>query len=496
MGTMSFLIPAGLPPQAGGLLGRACLAGGYDRTPVPTDVRVQADRLLVQRQLDESCQLQLPWTVEGIGQVMASTATLIERAAPYHLPTELARGKLNQVRSQAAEWCAAGLQTSPDFDRALSEATHLLGQALVSPPSPGADDLAARALAGGYRAADLLMQLYVDQLFFARRQRTPVLDSFLACRAAAPPTVVLGPLLQETFSRISVPLTWRQVEPRESDYNWAPADAVMRWAEEAEVPVTAGPLIDFSPSGLPEWLLPWAGNPSSLLSFLCDYVETVVSRYRGRVRRWVVCAAANHAEILGLQEDDLLRMTAGLVEAALQIDPQIEAVVSLAQPWGEYLASEDHTYSPFVFADTLVRINLPLAALELEWFMGVSPRGSYCRDLLDASRMLDLFAMLGVPLQVALSYPSAKGLDPLADPHQVLSSAGYWQGGFTPETQADWAARFAALALSKPYVAGVVWHQLSDAAPHLVPHGGLADAKNQAKPALNALRQMRDAYLR
>ena len=48
--------------------------------------------------------------------------------------------------------------------------------------------------------------------------------------------------------------------------------------------------------------------------------------------------------------------------------------------------------------------------------MGVTPRGSYCRDLLDASRVLDLYALLGMPLQVTLGYPSAGGADPLADP--------------------------------------------------------------------------------
>ncbi len=40
---------------------------------------------------------------------MALSATLMERLAPYHLPLELARGKINQVRGQAADWIMGGL---------------------------------------------------------------------------------------------------------------------------------------------------------------------------------------------------------------------------------------------------------------------------------------------------------------------------------------------------------------------------------------------------
>ena len=88
----------------------------------------------------------------------------------------------------------------------------------------------------------------------------------------------------------------------------------------------------------------------------------------------------------------------------------------MSQPWGEYMARAEHTYSPFVFADTLIRAGLKLAALDVEWVMGVTPRGSYCRDLLDASRVLDLYAMLGTPLQVSLAYPVGGGAGPAGRP--------------------------------------------------------------------------------
>ena len=85
------------------------------------------------------------------------------------------------------------------------------------------------------------------------------------------------------------------------------------------------------------------------------------------VRRWHLTAASNVADVLTLSEDDLLWLTARLAEAAWQVDPALELVVGVAQPWGEYMARAEHTYSPFVFADTLIRSGLNLAALDVEW---------------------------------------------------------------------------------------------------------------------------------
>src|SRR5207237_10762920 len=121
-----------------------------------------------------------------------------------------------------------------------------------------------------------------------------------------------------------------------------------------------------------------------LASVMCDYVETAVGRYRNRVRRWQLTAASNNAMVLKLGEDDLLWLTARLAEAALNVDHDLELVIGVSQPWGEYMAREEHTYSPFIFADTLIRHGLKLTALDLAWLPGITPRDRYCRDLLDA----------------------------------------------------------------------------------------------------------------
>ena len=58
---------------------------------------------------------KLVWKKTGV--LMTSTATVIERPQPYHLALELARGKVNQVRGQAADWLQGGLQVPVSLTR-------------------------------------------------------------------------------------------------------------------------------------------------------------------------------------------------------------------------------------------------------------------------------------------------------------------------------------------------------------------------------------------
>jgi hypothetical protein len=439
--------------------------------------------------------LTVPWTVAGAGQVMCSSATLIERPTPYLLPTELARGKVNQVRSQLADWLTGGLPTTPQIEQQVHEATFAFSRAVTHSPPEQAGQIAQHALDLAYQAAEQIVQLYVDQVFQVRHQRQAKLDALLGCRLG--PGLLSEPsaeALLPACNRICLPFTWNEIEPAEADYRWDQYDELLAWSEGRERTVIAGPLIDFSRGRLPDWLWLWQRDLNSVASFMCDYVETAVKRYHGRIRTWQLSAASNYASLLGLGEEELLWLTVRLVEAARQVDPSLELSIGIAQPWGEYLALQDRNHSPFVFADTLIRSGLNLAALDLEVVMGISPRGSYCRDLLDTSRLLDLYALLGLPLRVTLGYPSAAEVDPLADSEMSIS-AGYWHEPISPTVQADWASAFGSLLLCKPAVQGITWSHYSDAKPHQFPHCGLLDADGNPKPALARLRELREQHL-
>lgn len=498
MGSMSFLLPNPLPAAAEAALPSAHLAATasyFDQTPVPTTLRTAADSLTLTRAQNESGYLVLPWPVAQFGTLVVSTTTLRERDEPYRLLVELARGKLNQVRGQTAEWQEIGLRTAPDFDRALADATRDFGRAALAGTPAEADALATRVLEQAHGLADRLARDYIEQMFATRHAADGPLDTRFAARFVRPPRGAAAQEYGRTFTATNVSFRWCDVEPSESQYDWTDADAAVAAARAAGRAVTIGPVIDLAPGMLPAWAVGGDADLPTLAAYMCDYLETAISRYKGDVRRWVICAGFNQADAYGLVDDDRLRLAFRLFEAAAQVDPNLELVLSVAQPWGDYLVAPDQTISPLTFPDDLMRAGVRLAAVELEFRIGARPRGSLPRDLLDTARILDVFGLLGISLEVVLSFPSSDERDPQTVDHQQSVWKPGWPSGLSPDTQAEWGGAHAALALCWPQVKAVTWDNWSDADPHLVPFGGLLDAAGRPKPLLGRLRSLRTEHL-
>jgi GH35 family endo-1,4-beta-xylanase len=508
MGTLTFRLPPSLPEDTVRELKRSCLAGGPDCMPWVTSLRLDRDQLCLEKGSDESGYLMAPWSLEEHGQLMITSATLTERHHPYTLLVELARGKINQVRNQAADWREGGLQIPATFQDQINQAIKTFGQATLSqapvvkpdgalaetPPATLTAE-AVQALRQGHGAADRLARLYAEQVFHIRHQRQQQLDTLFSCNltGTAPPADEESDAFAKAFNSVNVPLSWHVIEANEANYNWESYDSLLAWAEERDLPILAGPLIDFSPTHLPSWLWTWERDQSSMVTFICRFIEAAVRRYRGRIQQWQLTGASNWANVLNLKEEELLGLTYRICDTAYQADPSLHLVLGTSQPWGDYLAQQHRNHSPFLFADWLIRSGLQLSTLDVEVIMGVSPRGSYCRDLLDLSRMLDLYALLGLPLQVTLGYPSVNEPDPEADP-ELAVGAGHWNG-YTLESQANWTDSFTTLCLAKPYVKSVRWCHWSDADRHQFPHCGLVDSAGNRKPALDKLQSARQKHL-
>ena len=93
-----------------------------------------------------------------------------------------------------------------------------------------------------------------------------------------------------------------------------------------------------------------------------------------------------------------------------------------------------------------------------------------------------------------MTNPSSGEMDPMADPN-LDAAGGYWQGGYSPQSQAHWAETFGSLLLSKSYVQAVHWADASDAEIHQFPNCGLIDASGSPKPVLDILRTLREKHL-
>ena len=242
-------------------------------------------------------------------------------------------------------------------------------------------------------------------MFDTRHYEDGLIDTRLTARTIGGP----GKLDEEfnrTFNAAQIAFRWRDLEVEESSYDWTEPDRALAAAKAAGLPVTGGPVIDLASGMLPTWAKEWEGDLPTLAAFMCDFLETVLDRYKGEIQRWIVCAGFNQTDALGLDDDDRLRLAFRLFEAAAQVEPNLELVLSVAQPWGDYLVNEYQTITPLTFADDMIRAGLRVSAVELEIRIGTGSRGSLPRDLLDTVRVLDLFGLLGLPLEVALSVPS------------------------------------------------------------------------------------------
>jgi hypothetical protein len=178
------------------------------------------------------------------------------------------------------------------------------------------------------------------------------------------------------------------------------------------------------------------------------------------------------------------------VEIVRSLDPDAPVVISLDQPWAEYTSRRDLDFPPLHFADALVRAGADLFGLMLEINLGYDPGGTLPRTPLEFSRQLDYWSILGLPLFVSITVPGGAGDDPAAG-RRVQLPPGQWTAG----RQQAWAGQYVPLLFSKPYIAGVFWNQLRDGEPHEFPHGGLIDAEDQPKPALQTLATIRRTHL-
>ena len=119
MGVMKFRLPANEPGLQFADFRKAYITG-LDRTPGRLGIELRNGMMTCVRDTMESGRLFVPWPIPGYGTPIVGTATLAERSAPYTLAVELARGKLNDVRNQLADWTLMGLRPTAELDERLA----------------------------------------------------------------------------------------------------------------------------------------------------------------------------------------------------------------------------------------------------------------------------------------------------------------------------------------------------------------------------------------
>lgn len=461
---------------------------GADGRIFPTRIEILDNIVGCRRGTSESAKFHVVWPVAGYGRVLVPTGSLPEREQPYLLPVELARGKIVQIRNQAANWELAGLKLPEDFVVANRSAHHLFGKAASSQSRPEeACELANQAIQHACQAADILTRSYATQSLIGRLQRFGTLPISIGCDLETNvPKPATEQLFENLFNSATVSVPWRIIEDVEGEYDWSLPDQQLDWCEEKKLLIRGGPLLDLGVNHIPKWLSRWEHDTLNLQSFVCDFVETAVSRYVGRIRVWEICSRMSTGNALQLSEEVRLTLTARILDVARQVDEEAQLVLRIDQPWGDYQARGQHRLSPLQIVDALVRSGVGLSGVNLELAMGYKQLGSSYRDLLECSRLIDAWTMLDIPIFVTLVCPSNATDDPLAAP-DIKANPKVWAQPCNEELQAAWLERMVELLVAKHRVAGIFFPHFSDAFPHEFPHAGLLGPDNQPKLAVERI---------
>jgi hypothetical protein len=257
--------------------------------------------------------------------------------------------------------------------------------------------------------------------------------------------------------------SWRELEINPGEWTWTALDDVLRRVDTSQFRVGCGPLVTFNRNELPDWLYLWCDDVEAIQSYYTTYIQQIIKRYAGEFRFWHCAAGTNVDEALGLTEEQRLRLTVSALESARHIDSRTPLLVSLKQPWGEYLGRTSMDLTPLQFADILVRGDLGLSAIGLHLEIDCDAHATLPRDLLEFNRMIEHWSILGLPLVVFLSVPTS--LD------------GKLRNGLRME----YVKHLLHLFTSKSAIHGVVWDPLVDDQPH---SNGLLTETGQAKSIL------------
>lgn len=492
MGDLRFKFPnaSGIDPR----VWETAYITGIEGIPWECHHTVEEGHFSIGREIEESGKLNIVWPTRGSGNVCLSTTSLRVVPSSYSLAAEVARGTVSRLKNQTSDWQRLGLKLPEGFFPLAEEALSQLLKALTVTDAIEEFECAQRAIDAAVEASVLLCLAYSNQALEARRQGEGRLSTLLGASLTAELRLdSIGDALATAFNLVQVCPDLGTVELSSGKRDFETFDAQMNWAIGRQKKICVGPLVNFRKGCLPPWMVLLNEGFESVLETACSHARSVVERYHGKAHLWNCAAGLNAPTELGWSDEEVLRMAVSIIETVRRTDERTPVLLTIDQPWSEYLRNDANGISPLHFADALIRADLGLSGLALELNFDLWPDGCFPRDPIEISRLIDRWAMLGLPLMVIISSPTrANSGAPTssADKNRVADwrTADYAEGVISPET-------ILRLLLAKPSIHAVIWNNLSDQVQSTARNCGLWDENGKPKPILSQIAQLRKNFL-
>ncbi|TWU02620.1 glycoside hydrolase family 10 [Stieleria varia] len=497
MGQFHFDVPQSVGEWFGQSLWGDAYICGIEGVPWQSHSKFDGSRLTVSRAIASSGKLYLACPMPGLGYRTLNTCSLQPLDTPHNLPLELARGSCYRARSQSDIWERSGLTLSDRFKECLSAGSSLFLDAAQKRADPeGSAELAVKAIEMLEQAIIDLGESYAVQSISYRKQHEPQIGTLLAS-SVVPPSPASSTHASQfcaAFNSAAIRINWSDIETDSGRFDFDNVETTFQWCASNGLRVLAGPLIDFRSKLMPHWLYLLEDDFNGFLNAVAQFVQRVVSRFRGSVQLWNCAAGLNTPGPLDLDDEQVMRLAVTILQTVRRNDPKTPAIVSFDQPFGEYLAKHRDGISPMHFADALARSGLGMVGLGLDIRLNYRTDATLPRSAVDFGHMIDRWSTLGMPLLVQLSSPGEHGPDPgAAAPQETLRTRFD-----SPDLGSDQLRVVAPLIrtlLAKHIVHGIVWDGWSDAVPHTQSHSGLIDSRGTPRPLLEYLVRLRRDFL-
>lgn len=475
---------------------------GMDNVPIRGEITFDQGQVVCQKREAGVAALVLEQAVGDCGRLLMQTCLLPEREKPYLLSLELARHRLMLLYMKLEEWSMFELGQDHPVIKRLNQARGDFVEALgVYDDDPARAETIARDCLGA--AVDIGEELALThaELLLARRRAGGALPKRpVGCRMQLDQAIErVKPAVLSSFDFLYVSASWGGLVPQEGEYRWQSMDKWAQWSHRTRKPLLAGPIIQFQPPFVPDWLFIWEHDYETIRDMVYEHTEKVITRYRDRVAVWNVVSGLHVNSHFHLTLEQIMELTRLTTLQVKRAHPGAKALVEICQPFGEYYATNQRSIPPLMYADLVVQSGIAFDGFMVKLLMGQPASGMHSRDLMQVSHLLDQYASYGRPVTLVLGAPSGSQPGEADNAQQATSSGdlpdGYWRQPWSETVQARWLELVYKIALSKPWVEAVIWSEWTDSAENELPMAGLVNQTLQPKKALRSLASFRKQLL-
>ncbi len=401
-----------------------------------------------------SAGLALPWYVEGSGYIMMPTTKLNIKEEAYILNLELARARLMEITKKSEQWEIFDADKS-NTQKAITKARSLYVEAMTCQDEPEkASVLADKSLQMALAASESLAKKQTAEVLTEKKKNGELNPYTLGClwqKEYADNDKYLNTML-ENFSQVTIPLSWREIEPEQGKYDFSAFDKALDKLKNKKVFINAGPLVRFRRDLLPDWVLEY--NFECVQEYVYGFISEVVSRYTGKIHRWKLISGMNKDNCMNFGFDQCIEMTRTACVAAKTANGKSLKMVEISNPWSCYHIENPFTISAVMYAELLVTNAIIFDSLGIEFDFSGSEPDSFVRDLMQISSMLDNLCINNRPVHItAVSAPSSNG---------EKNDGGYWRDQWSQAAQAAWLEALYRIFLGKSQIGSVTYSKLAD----------------------------------